>query len=84
MIANVSHDLRTPLTTLHGYLETLVLRMDKLDPQEQSQYLNIAIRHSQRLSQLVDELFELARLDSFESDISLEPFSLGDLIQDVA
>lgn len=84
MIANVSHDLRTPLTTLHGYLETLVLRMDRLDPQEQTQYLNIAIGHSQRLSQLVDELFELARLDSCETDISLEPFSLGDLIQDVA
>lgn len=84
MIANVSHDLRTPLTTLHGYLETLVLRMDRLDVQEQSQYLNIAIGHSQRLSQLVDELFELARLDSCETEITIEPFSLGDLIQDVA
>ena len=48
MIANVSHDLRTPLTTLHGYLETLVLRKDRLDPQEQSQYLSIAIAHSQQ------------------------------------
>ena len=84
MIANVSHDLRTPLTTLHGYLETLVLRKDKLDSEEQIQYLNIAIRHSQRLSQLVDELFELARLESFEAVINAEPFSLGDLIQDVA
>jgi len=84
MIANVSHDLRTPLTTLHGYLETMVLRKDRLDPQEQSRYLNIAIGHSQRLSQLVDELFELARLDSCETEITIEPFSLGDLIQDVA
>jgi signal transduction histidine kinase len=84
MIANVSHDLRTPLTTLHGYLETLVLRMDKLDRQEQTQYLNIAIGHSQRLSQLVNELFELARLESYEAVIDAEPFSLGDLIQDVA
>lgn len=84
MIANVSHDLRTPLTTMHGYLETLLLRMDKLNRQEQIQYLNVAIGHSQRLGQLVDELFELARLESCETVVSAEPFSLGDLIQDVA
>ncbi|HCU53053.1 MAG TPA: sensor histidine kinase, partial [Gammaproteobacteria bacterium] len=84
MIANVSHDLRTPLTTLHGYLETLLLRMDRMNREEQVAYLNVALRHSQRLRQLVDELFELARLDSCETLATLEPFSLGDLMQDVA
>ena len=84
MIANVSHDLRTPLTTLHGYLETLQLRKHRMDSAEQATYLNVAIRHSQRLRQLVDELFELARLESCETVATLEPFSLGDLMQDVA
>jgi len=84
MIANVSHDLRTPLTTMHGYLETLLLRMDRMNTEEQTAYLNVAIRHSQRLRQLVDELFELARLESCETVATLEPFPLGDLMQDVA
>ncbi|NIQ93628.1 MAG: two-component sensor histidine kinase, partial [Desulfuromonadales bacterium] len=42
MIANVSHDLRTPLTTLHGYLETLQLRKHRMDAAEQAAYLNVA------------------------------------------
>jgi len=84
MIANVSHDLRTPLTTLHGYLETLQLRLHRMDAQEQTAYLNVAIRHSERLRQLIEELFELARLESCETVATLEPFSLGDLMQDVA
>ncbi|PMC14898.1 two-component sensor histidine kinase, partial [Klebsiella aerogenes] len=43
-IANISHDLRTPLTSLLGYLETLSLKDDRLTAQERKQYLNIALR----------------------------------------
>jgi signal transduction histidine kinase len=84
MVANVSHDLRTPLTMMRGYLETLLLKNDDLSEDDQKQYLQTALLHSQRLGHLVEELFELAKLDSCESVVYSEPFSMGELVQDVA
>jgi len=84
MVANVSHDLRTPLTTMRGYLETLLLKSDELSETDQKQYLQTALLHSQHLGNLVEELFELARLDSCESVVYSEPFSMNELVQDVA
>lgn len=83
MVANISHDLRTPLTTMRGYLETLSLKSDELSPQEQKQYIETALSHSQHLGKLVEQLFELARLDSCESVVYSEPFSMGELVQDI-
>lgn len=83
MVANVSHDLRTPLTTMKGYIETLLLKHGELSQQEQRQYLQTALNHSQHLGDLVEDLFELARLDSCESVVCSEPFSMGELVQDV-
>ena len=83
MVANVSHDLRTPLTSLHGYLETLLLKDDTLSSKERRQYLEIATAQSSRLNQLIGELFELAKLDSSETILSVEPFSLAELAQDI-
>lgn len=84
MVANVSHDLRTPLTTMRGYLETLLLKNSELSEEEKQQYLQTALNHSQHLGKLVEELFELARLDSCESVVYSEPFSMCELVQDVA
>jgi two-component system, OmpR family, sensor kinase len=83
LVANVSHDLRTPLASLHGYLETLLLKEGSLTPEEHRAYLEIANRHSERLGKLVSELFELAKLDSQETRPRIEPFSLSELVQDV-
>ncbi|HEC28507.1 MAG TPA: HAMP domain-containing sensor histidine kinase [Gammaproteobacteria bacterium] len=83
IVANVSHDLRTPLTTLQGYLETLLRKSSELDDTEKERYLNTALKHSQSLSRLVSELFELAQLDANEQIIRLEPFSLQELVHDV-
>jgi two-component system OmpR family sensor kinase len=83
MIANISHDLRTPLTTMRGYLETLQIKREELSAEEKQQYLQTALSHSQRLALMVEELFELARLDSCESVVFSEPFSMCELVQDV-
>jgi len=83
LIANISHDLRTPLSTLHGYLETLQLKAEELEPMERRRFLEQALAHSNRLQGLIDELFELARLEAAESEPRLEAFSLAELAQDV-
>ena len=83
LVANVSHDLRTPLTSLQGYLDTLLMKEGTLSPQEQRTYLEIATKHSEQLGTLVAELFELAKLDSREMEPHVEAFSLGELVQDV-
>ena len=84
LVANVSHDLRTPLAAIQGYLDTLLLRHDRLTPEEQRCCLETARRHSERLGRLVHELFELARLDSGERQLQREPFALSELVQDIA
>lgn len=84
LVANVSHDLRTPLAALQGYLETLLLKEGSLTPGQQHQYLEIASRHSERLGRLVAELFDLAKLDAQATPLQAEAFALGELAQDVA
>ena len=82
IIANVSHDLRTPLTSLHGFLETLTHKRD-LSEAERERYLATALAQSGKVSQLAHELFELARIEHDSSTFEREPFSLGDLVHDV-
>jgi two-component system OmpR family sensor kinase len=83
LVANVSHDLRTPLASLRGYLDTLLLKEGTLSKEEQRRFLEIASRHSERLGRLVDELFELAKLDAQVTPPRAEPFSMPELVQDV-
>ena len=83
LVANVSHDLRTPLATLQGYIETLLINEAHAGPDERKKYLEIAIRHCRRLNRLVDGLLELARLESAQISVHPEPFNLAELVQDV-
>ncbi len=83
LIGNVSHDLRTPLTSLHGYLETVLLKGEELSPDQRKEHLETALKHSERLRNLVAELFELARLDSGEVELRPEPFHPGEIVQDI-
>ncbi len=82
LVANVSHDLRTPLTTLQGYIETLLIK-EQLDPEQHRHYLNIAIKHCKHLNNLVDELFELAKLETKEISPEKESFNIAELVQDI-
>lgn len=84
LIANVSHDLRTPLTSLHGYIETLLMKEKDLTEEERRDYLKTAANHSNQLNRLIGELFELAKLDSVETLLNIEPFSLAELAQDIS
>ena len=84
LVANVSHDLRTPLAALQGYLETLQLKAGEIPEAERQRYLETAHRQSERLTRLVGELFELSRLDAAEAVPDPEPVNIGELVADVA
>jgi signal transduction histidine kinase len=83
LIANVSHDLRTPLVSLRGYLEVVATKGESLGEPQRAQYLGIALRQSERLAALIDELFELARLDYRGLALKRERFAFDELAADV-
>jgi len=83
LFASLSHDLRTPLAALHGYLETLQIKADDLDKEKRDEYTARAIQFSNRLKDLVDELFEMAKLDTLDAAPHMEAFSLPELVQDI-
>ena len=84
LIANVSHDLRTPLASMQGYLETLLLKNESLTPEEIQEYIQTAYENSQRLQKLISELFELASLENNDTTLHFESFSMSELAQDVS
>ena len=83
LVANVSHDLRTPLATMQGYLETILIKANSLSEEEKTKYLQTIFKSTERLRKLVDELFELSKLEAREKKPKPEPFSIAELLQDV-
>jgi signal transduction histidine kinase len=79
LIANISHDLRTPIASLSAHLETLSAHPDRLD-----EYLPILNDEAARTADLITDLFELARLDAHELELDLAPTALPDVITRVA
>lgn len=83
LVANISHDLKTPITSIQGYIETLQLKGSSLPEEERSRYLQIIITGTERLRRLVDQILELSRLEAGHTHPSPEPFSLSELVQDI-
>ena len=65
-------------------METLLLKEENLSEADRREYLKIAIKHCVRLNELVNELFELAKLDSEEIKLKPEPFNINELLYDIA
>jgi signal transduction histidine kinase len=84
LIANISHDIRTPISIIHGYIETLIMKQDTLDPQRQQEYLQTIIKSTERLKRLMNDLFELSKLESKQIKPKMEAFFMLDLLQDLS
>jgi len=83
LIANISHDLRTPLAIIQGYIETLHMKGNTLSEEEQQNYIKIISSGSERLSKLIAQLFEYSKLESNQIQPEKEPFLLSELANDI-
>ncbi|MDD5719423.1 MAG: HAMP domain-containing sensor histidine kinase [Candidatus Krumholzibacteria bacterium] len=83
LIANISHDLRTPMASLRGYVETLGLRAEQMDRSEFQRYLGIIDDNLSHLDRLVDHLLQISRLDAGQARFQFEEFLLPELIEGV-
>jgi len=83
LIANVSHDLRTPLAVMQGYIETLQIKKNSLSEIEQVEYVAIIERNIKQLTKLVSQLFEYSKLEAKQTKPKKEPFPITDLIYDI-
>lgn len=83
LITNISHDLRSPLTSIRGNIETVILKEANLSPEERTAYLNSTLKSITSFQNLVDQLFELSKLENKNRKLMKEPFVPGELAQDV-
>nr|WP_299073564.1 HAMP domain-containing sensor histidine kinase [uncultured Allomuricauda sp.] len=83
LIANISHDLRTPLSIIQGYIETLHMKDAELSAEERAAYLKTVSRSSERLSKLVSQLFEYSKLEANQIQPEKEPFLISELANDI-
>lgn len=82
LIANISHDIRTPLTSLLGFVEVLQ-KSEGLSLEERKDYLDIIYSKGQSLYKMIQEFFELSKLESEDTVIKLEKIDLVDTIKEV-
>lgn len=83
LIANVSHDLRTPLSIMQGYVETLMMKKNELLQPEKEKYLSVVHESTKKLSGLVDQLFQYAKLEANVVVPEKELFPINELASDI-
>ncbi len=79
LVVNLAHDLRTPLTSVLGYLD-LILKDNNLTKEQVRHFLTIAFTKSQRLERLIDELFEITRMNYGMLPIEKKQIDLSELL----
>jgi two-component system OmpR family sensor kinase len=81
-MVHISHDLKTPVASIHGYLETLVMKWEELPARQRELYFSSALKATEQISLMIDAIFELARLEGPDAPLKYELFSMTELIQD--
>ncbi|MCW9132033.1 HAMP domain-containing histidine kinase [Bacillus paramycoides] len=79
LVVNLAHDLRTPLTSVLGYLD-LILKEENLTKEQINYYSTIAFAKSQRLESLIDELFEITRMNYGVQQLDKKSINISELL----
>ncbi len=83
-IANISHDLRTPLSVARGYTETLLIKNEKeISPQEEKEYLQLVYKKMLQVEYMVTQLFQLSKMESVAFVPKKEPFIFSEVVQEI-
>ncbi|MFT5873125.1 MAG: signal transduction histidine kinase [Clostridium sp.] len=80
-IANMSHDIRTPLTSIIGYIH--FLKLDNINEKEKKEYLNIAEQRAKVLENLLNDFYELSLIESLDYELDLQKLNINKILQEV-
>ncbi|MBC8374643.1 MAG: HAMP domain-containing histidine kinase [FCB group bacterium] len=83
LLASVSHELQTPLTVMQGNIETLVEHRQKMSEEDLSLKLGAVYSQVRHMSALIDDMFDVAILETGQMRINAEPFPMVELVEDV-
>jgi two-component system phosphate regulon sensor histidine kinase PhoR len=81
-VANVSHELKTPLTSIKGFVESLQDGAMN-DPEKSARFLSIISRHTDRMNKIISDLLQLSQIESKAFELKIEPFSVKELVEEV-
>jgi signal transduction histidine kinase len=81
-IANISHDLRTPLTSIIGYVQ--LMNDESLSPEERQGYGDTVLKRAKSLNMLISSFFDLSRLEANEYSFELQPLNLSGILCELA
>ena len=84
LLADVSHELMTPLTAIRGYTETLAMRELAMDPPTRARYFDIVDKETYKLEAIIGDLLDLAKLEGGAGTLTIERVAVEDLFERVA
>jgi len=82
-VALAAHELRTPMTTIHGFVTTLHHLSDRLDEEQLEQVRDALLQQTHRMAALIEQLLDLSRLDAEAIDIVPEPIHVRDQVREI-
>jgi signal transduction histidine kinase len=83
LIANVSHDMRTPLTMMKAYAE-MIRDLSGNDPEKRARHLNVIIEETDRLSLLVNDMLDLSKLESGTQALTMQRLDISQRLREIA
>ncbi|PLX36785.1 MAG: hypothetical protein C0606_13315 [Hyphomicrobiales bacterium] len=84
LISQLSHELRSPLASAYGYLETLQMKREQMTQEQRCEYVNIALLQVRSVEKIVSNMFQLAALEAGDVALQREAFAIDELINDIA